>query len=119
MGKKTGPCPQRKSSASWKKGQSGNPAGRPKGSRHRLTEGFLMELCLDFDKHGKDAIRRVREERPSDYIKAIVQLVPKEHKISILEEVKSMSDDELIDKLRALDEQLGRLNPDSAEIFAH
>ena len=27
----------------WKSGQSGNPAGRPKGSRNKLSEQFLEE----------------------------------------------------------------------------
>jgi hypothetical protein len=33
-------------------GQSGNPAGRPKGSRNKLAEGFVAALYDDWSEHG-------------------------------------------------------------------
>ena len=33
-----------KSSTSWQAGESGNPAGRPKGSRDTINEAFLKDL---------------------------------------------------------------------------
>ena len=99
----------------FKKGEG----GRPKGSRNKLTEDFLSVLYDDFTEHGKDALTAMRQGKPSEYIKAIVQLVPKEHKINIVEEIKTMSDEELIAKLQALDEQLGRSEPASTEIHPH
>src|SRR5262245_33082869 len=35
----------------WKPGQSGNPAGRPKGSRNRLSEDFIRAFAEDFEVH--------------------------------------------------------------------
>jgi hypothetical protein len=46
----------------WKPGQSGNPAGRKKGSRHKLSELLLSTLCADFEEHGADTIKEVREK---------------------------------------------------------
>jgi Family of unknown function (DUF5681) len=62
----------------WQKGQSGNPAGRPKGARSQLTEDFLKALALDFETSGIDAIIKMREEKAADYIKVIAGVIPKE-----------------------------------------
>lgn len=64
-------------------GQSGNPAGRPKGSRNRLSENFLAALADDFDQHGIAAIKTVREEDPAKYLTVVAQLVPKETDLNI------------------------------------
>lgn len=68
----------------WKPGQSGNPAGRPKGARAKLGEAFLDVLLADFMKaaaqggQGMEAIKAMREEKPAEYAKMIASLLPKE-----------------------------------------
>lgn len=62
----------------WKPGQSGNPAGRPKGSRNKLGEEFIRALYEDFTAHGIDVIRTVREEKPDVYLKVVASLMPVE-----------------------------------------
>jgi hypothetical protein len=59
-------------------GQSGNPAGRPKGSRNRLTDLVMRALVDDFEEHGGAAIARVRQGDPVAYLKLIASLLPKE-----------------------------------------
>jgi hypothetical protein len=65
----------------FKPGQSGNPAGRPKGTRHRLSDSFLTAFCADFDEHGEAVIEKVRTEDPAAYLKAAVALMPKQVEI--------------------------------------
>jgi len=36
-------------------GQSGNPKGRPKGSRNKLSEDFFRDLCEAWQAMGKAA----------------------------------------------------------------
>ena len=60
----------------WKPGESGNPAGRPKGARHKLSEAVMKELVDDWTKHGLEVVQRVREEHPQVYLQVISRLLP-------------------------------------------
>ena len=66
-------------------GVSGNPAGRPKGARHKLSESFLETLLKDFqtaceeDKTlGAKAIEAMRIDKPSEYARMIASILAKE-----------------------------------------
>jgi hypothetical protein len=66
-------------------GQSGNPRGRPIGSRVKLGETFLGALVEDFNAlapdgkpNGVRAIQRAREEDPASYCKTLASILPKE-----------------------------------------
>lgn len=69
---------QKQADTRFKPGQSGNPAGRPKGARSKLGEAFLRELLSDFEAHGAETIAKVRTERPQDYVKVVASVLPKE-----------------------------------------
>lgn len=62
----------------FKPGQSGNPAGRPKGSRSKLGDDFLKLLAEDFQANGLEAIQRTRETKPEVYVKVVASLLPKQ-----------------------------------------
>jgi hypothetical protein len=82
----------------WQPGESGNPNGRPKGSRNRISEAALKALADDFDAHGVAVIEKVRTERPHDYLKIIVAVLPKRMEIEDAFADKpphKMTDDEL------------------------
>jgi hypothetical protein len=59
-------------------GVSGNPDGRPKGSRNKLTEIFLNIVAKDFADNGAEVIERVRREDPVMYLRIVGSLVPRE-----------------------------------------
>lgn len=85
----------------WKAGQSGNPRGRPKGSRTKLGEMFVAALQADFNEHGADVIKRVREEKPDAYLKVIASTLPKDLNVNV-NSMSEMSDDELASVLAAV-----------------
>lgn len=62
----------------FKPGQSGNPAGRPKGARSKLGETFLKEMLADFEQHGASVIAAVRDGKPDQYLKVVASILPKE-----------------------------------------
>jgi hypothetical protein len=86
----------------FKPGVSGNPGGKPVGTRNRLQGDFLRALADDFDQHGRAAIIRMREEDPAAYVRLVAQLMPKEFEIN--RPLDGLTDDELyaaIDRLRS------------------
>jgi len=92
----------------WQPGESGNPAGRMRGSRNRLSEAVISALLRDFSKHGEKAIAKVRRTQPAAYLKCLVLLVPREHKVEHSNPLKAMSDEELDEALAALRELLAK-----------
>jgi len=68
--------------------QSGNPAGRPKGSRNRLGETFIAALADDFEVHGPQAIAECRKKAPHKYLSVIAQLMPKEALLEIKNDIR-------------------------------
>ncbi len=91
----------------FKPGQSGNPAGRPKGSRVKLGEQFLSDLMADWDEHGAQAIKDMREEKPGDYVKVVAATLPKELNVKV-SEIDELTDEQLARQLAAIASQLAR-----------
>jgi hypothetical protein len=73
---------------------TGNAAGRPKGSRNKLSEEFIAALCEDFELHGEAVIETVRKTRPADYLRIVAALVPKEFSVAS-GSLEELSDEEL------------------------
>lgn len=97
-------------------GKSGNPGGRPKGSRNRLQGDFMRELADDFAANGKAAIETCRKEKPDKYLAIVASLMPKE--VDVRRTAEDLTDDELAAIVGALRSQLeaeGVLQPDGRD----
>lgn len=91
-------------------GQSGNPGGKPKAARNRLTARFLNDLADDFEAHGKKAIIEAREKDPMGYVKAIAALMPKQ--VEQTQPLDDLTDAELLAGIAFL---RSRLTPEARE----
>jgi hypothetical protein len=87
----------------WRPGQSGNPAGRPKGSRNKLSEDFIADLHESWQTHGKTAIERCVAERPDVYLKVVAGLLPKDVNLKV-SNPDDLTDEQLLNKLNSLTE---------------
>lgn len=73
----TKPEPTKKGNlTAWKPGQSGNPAGRPVGSRNRLNEKFLTKLERICDQHGDAMMEKAALAEPMQFLKMWAGLQP-------------------------------------------
>jgi hypothetical protein len=95
-------------------GQSGNPAGRPKGSRNKLGEQFLTDLYADWVENGVAAIKKVRETRPEIYLKVVASILPKQLEIKS-DPFDGITDDQLAALIAAARNALGIADKGAAE----
>lgn len=81
----------------WKPGQSGNPNGRPKGSRDSVNETFLEDALEAWHKHGKKALKEMATKKPADFVRMYAGLMPKEKDVTrrVIKSVRDLSQDEL------------------------
>jgi hypothetical protein len=65
----------------WKPGQSGNPAGRPKGSRSKFNEAFLADFIAAWEQLGPEALTRTAAESPGVFVRVAASLLPRHFKM--------------------------------------
>jgi hypothetical protein len=78
-------------------------SGRPKGSRNKLCRAMLDDLMADWAEGGPAAIKIMRIERPSEYVRVMVSILPKE--LLFENAVSELGDEELYRMIEMLRER--------------
>ena len=85
----------------FKPGQSGNPKGRPKGSRNKLSEDFFRDLCEAWQAFRKPALETMAMLYPVEFVRLVASLMPKEPEATIAPVVMERMSDAQLDALIA------------------
>jgi hypothetical protein len=80
----TAPAVEKQRPAHWfKPGQSGNPAGRQRGSRNRLADNFVADLAAAWNEHGEAALKACALEHPEKFVRIVADLMPRDLNVNI------------------------------------
>jgi len=105
----------------FKPGKSGNPKGRPKGSRNKLSEDFFRDLSEAWQAFGKPALMTAAWTHPVEFVRVVAQLMPKDVDVTVTniraERMKSSELEALIEQYGGMAQDPLEAEKDSDEVF--
>jgi hypothetical protein len=75
---------------------------RPKRTKKTLGDDFLAAVRADFRTHGAGVIAEVRADKPDQYLKIVLSVLPKEFDVAI-NHLDALSDEEIRSRIRSLE----------------
>ena len=85
----------RTANGQFRPGVSGNAAGNVHRSRHALNADTIREMHAAFREGGREAIEKVMRNQPAVFLKLLVLLVPREHKVEHSNAIKDMTTEQI------------------------
>src|SRR5580704_10311335 len=67
----------------WPPGQSGNPNGRPVGSRSAFSAGFTRDLAEVWAEKGKASMLYTAEKQPAMFFATCARLIPSDVRVTV------------------------------------
>jgi hypothetical protein len=67
----------------WPPGQSGNPAGKPPGTRTAFSQGFIRDFALVWAEEGLEAVRKVAKKSPEAFVAIAARICPNDVRITL------------------------------------
>ena len=107
----------------WKPGQSGNPAGRPLGARHRIAEKLLTDLESAWAKHGETVLDKLAISDPGKFATIAYGVLPKDVFLSVQQDIPGGLDADAWHLMRSVLDTIQRALPEGdktppADVFA-
>ena len=75
---------------------------RPKRAKKTLGDDFLAAVRADFRAYGAGVIADVRADKPDQYLKIVLSVLPRDFNATI-NQLDGLSDDEIRSRIRALE----------------
>jgi Family of unknown function (DUF5681) len=94
----------------WQPGQSGNPNGRPVGTRQAFSAGFLRDLAEVWAAEGKGTMLHTAKTQPATFFAVCARLIPSDVKVTVEQTYGGLTPDDFA-ILRAIRECI----PDAGE----
>jgi Family of unknown function (DUF5681) len=67
----------------WPPGQSGNPAGKPPGTRTSFSQGFIRDFALVWAEEGLEAVRKVAKKSPEAFVAIAARICPNDVRLTL------------------------------------
>ena len=67
----------------WPPGQSGNPAGKPPGTRTAFSQGFVRDFALVWAEEGLEAVRKVAKKSPEAFVAIAARICPNDVRLTL------------------------------------
>src|ERR1700731_1131279 len=67
----------------WPPGKSGNPAGKPPGTRTAFSQGFIRDFALVWQEEGLEAVRKVARKSPESFVAIAAKVCAADVRVSI------------------------------------
>jgi hypothetical protein len=67
----------------WPPGQSGNPAGKPPGTRTAFSQGFIRDFALVWTEEGLEAVRKVAKKSPEAFVAIAARICPNDVRLTL------------------------------------
>ncbi|UCI34239.1 hypothetical protein [Mesorhizobium sp. B4-1-4] len=91
------------------------PKSRPKRTKKTLGDDFLTAVRADFRAHGAGVIAEVRADKPDQYLKIVLSVLPKDFDVAV-NQLDALSDEEIRSRIRALEAVLRPFLDETAEL---
>ena len=78
----------------WPPGQSGNPAGKPPGTRTAFSQGFIRDFALVWAEEGLEAVRKVAKKSPEAFVAIAARICPNEKRTVLFAPAKFANDNQ-------------------------
>ena len=67
----------------WPPGKSGNPAGKPPGTRTAFSQGFIRDFALVWAEEGLEAVRKVAKNIPETFVAIAARICPNDVRLTL------------------------------------